>query len=232
MRLALNALQGVHSSLISIEKLAAAFCSSPADRTIHRIPSLWNRSASTHALGKILKSLGCSGFLVVLLRKFVDYFRNFDAYSAGKSPSELLEKKNDYNKEQPPYSLVNQAFSVAVEKVLEGYMGALDTLNASIGLRRSLKNLDVLSHVSNEDGCLTSVVQSKVTLLEVYLHTRELRTRIESLGNICSLHGIALSFSESSSEELTAKATLGFHKFWRGGDLLTYLYTQLKVSLI
>ncbi|KAJ0013232.1 hypothetical protein Pint_20915 [Pistacia integerrima] len=218
VRLALNALQGVQSSLVSIEKLTAAFSSDPADRSFHRIPSLWNRSSSTHALSKILKSIGCSGFLVFLLCEFVDYFRNSDESLMRKKPekSELYEKKNDCDKEvkekeQPRYSLVNQAFAVAVEKVLEGYICALDTLYASV-------------------GCLTSVVHSKITLLEVYLHTKELRTQIEALGNICNLLEIAICFSESSFEDLNAKAILEFHSFCRGGDLLTYLYTQLQVA--
>ncbi|KAJ0078980.1 hypothetical protein Patl1_23692 [Pistacia atlantica] len=158
VRLALNALQGVQSSLVSIEKLTAAFSSDPADRSFHRIPSLWNRSSSTHALSKILKSIGCSG------------------------------------------------------------------------LRHASKSVDLPLHTSSEEGCLTSVVHSKITLLEVYLHTKELRTQIEALGNICNLLEIAICFSESSFEDLNAKAILEFHSFCRGGDLLTYLYTQLQVA--
>lgn len=218
MRLALNALQGLESALISIEKISVAFCSDPADRTFHGIPNLWNRCSSTHALGKILKSIGCSGILVFLLRKFVDHFRNLDA---------CLTRQGLEDEEVPQYSLVNQAFAVAVDKVLEGYMCALDALYAAVGLRRSAK-FDVVS----EEGCLRSGVQSKITLLEVYLHTRELRTQIEVLGNICNLHDIAVCFSESSTENVTAKAISEFKSFWRGGDLLTYLYTQLQVSLI
>ncbi|KAF5745026.1 hypothetical protein HS088_TW07G00607 [Tripterygium wilfordii] len=51
VRLDLNALQGVQAALISSQKLSAAFCSEPADQTFHQIPSLWNRSSSTYALG-------------------------------------------------------------------------------------------------------------------------------------------------------------------------------------
>lgn len=215
MRLALNALQGLESAVISIEKISASFCLHPADRTYHGIPSLWNRSTSTHALGKILNCIGCFGSLVFLLRKFVDNFRDLNGRDAGKEGSTPA----------PLYSLVNQAFSVAVGKVLEGYVCGLDTLCASIGLRRSSKSVDVPS-------CFTSVVHSEVTLLEVYLHTKELRTQIEALGNVCKLHNLALCFSNTSFEELTAKAMLEFSNFYRGGDLLTYLYGQLQVSLI
>ncbi|XVF74370.1 hypothetical protein PTKIN_Ptkin13bG0105200 [Pterospermum kingtungense] len=239
VRLALNALQGVESSLVSVEKLSAAFCSDPADRTFHQTPNLWNRSSSTHALGNILKSIGHSGFLVFLLRKFVDYFMNWNlngsSYSLRKGwgYSQAADSQNhggqkEQEEEGPQYSLVNQAFSVAVGKVLEGYICALDTLYASVNLRRSSENVEVSECVSS--GCLTSVVHSEITLLEVYLHTKELRTQIEALGNICNLHYLALSFSESSFEELIYKATVGFNNFFRGGDLLSYLYTQLKVA--
>ena len=241
MRLALNALQGVESSLVSIEKLSAAFSSDPADRTFHQTPSLWNRSSSTHALGKILKSIGRSGFLVFLLRKFVDYFVNLNLNGnsyllrKGWEKSQAADNQNHgghkvQEEKGPQYSLVNQAFSVAVGKVLEGYSCALDTLYSSINLRRSSKNVEVSPCVSS--GCLTSVVYSEITVLEVDMHTKELRTHIEALGNICNLHNLALCFSESSFEELIYKATMGFHNFFRGGDLLSYLYTQLKVSLI
>ncbi|KAK8641305.1 hypothetical protein V6N13_010718 [Hibiscus sabdariffa] len=239
VRLALNALQGVESSLCSIEKFSAAFCSDPADRTFHQTPSLWYRSSSTHALGKILKSIGCSGFLVFLLRKFVDYFTNLNingnsfSLQKGWESSQAADNQNHggqkvQEEEGPKYSLVNQAFSVAVGKVLEGYICALDTLYASVSVRRSSKSSEVSASVSS--GCLTSVVYSEITLLEVYLHTKELRTQIEALGNICNLHNLALCFSESSFEEPSYKATLRFHNFFRGGDLLSYLYTQLKVA--
>lgn len=237
VRLAMNGLQGVRSSLVSIEKLSAAFCSDPADRTFHQIPSLWTRSSSTHALGKILKTIGCSGSSVFLLYKFVDHFTNLNLDEKGNREvnSESPENKDNRGSEvgeRPPYSLVNQAFSVAVGKVLEGYICALDTLYASVGLRRSSKGIDVSLHASSGAGCLTSVVHSEVTLLEIYLHTKELRTHIQALGHICNLHNLALCYSVSSFEDIIAKATLEFCNFPRGGDLLTYLYTQLQVSLV
>ncbi|BBH05401.1 Spc97 / Spc98 family of spindle pole body component [Prunus dulcis] len=131
VRLAMNAVQGVETALVSIQKLSAAFCSDPADRTFHQIPSLWNRSSSTHALGNILEPIGCSGLLVFLLRKFVDYFSNLNVESEDHVDGEAQVKQC------PPYSLVNHAFAVSVGKVVEGYMCALDTLYASVGLRRS-----------------------------------------------------------------------------------------------
>ncbi|CAN7066835.1 hypothetical protein IGI04_039519 [Brassica rapa subsp. trilocularis] len=54
VRLALNALQGVESSLISIHKLSYGLCSEPADRTTHQSLSLWHRLSSIDALGQIL----------------------------------------------------------------------------------------------------------------------------------------------------------------------------------
>lgn len=241
VRLAMNALQGVQSALISIEKLSIAFCSDPADRTFHQIPSLWNRSSSTHAQGKILKSIGCSGFLVLLLRKFVEYFTNsnLDNFMGMRQHENIEQADIQYphdikvqQQEHPPYSLVNHAFSVAVGKIIEGYMCALDTLYASILLRNSSESAEMPFKAPSAVGCLTTVVYSKITLLELYLHTKELRTQIEALGNICNLYPIAFCFSESSFEDLIAKAMREFCSFFRGGNLLTYLYAQLQVSLL
>ncbi|XP_050222979.1 uncharacterized protein LOC126673061 isoform X2 [Mercurialis annua] len=137
------------------------------------------------AFPNILSSVASFGSLVLLLRKFVHHFTYID-------------------------SLVNQAFAVAVGKVLQGYFSALNTVYASVTLRRS----------SNVDD---DIVHSGVTLLELYLHTQELRSQIEALANICNLHCFPL-------EELSAKAVLHFSNFYRGGDLLTHLYIQLQVA--
>lgn len=236
----MNALHGVESSLLSIKKVSAAFCSDPADRTFHQIPSLWNRCSSTHAQAKILNSIGYFGFMVFLIRKFVEYFTNpniDDISMEMRQPkySEVAQSQHHIDddtqeKDRPPYSLTNHAYAVVVGKVIEGYICALDTLYASIHLRRSSGIVDKPMQASPEAGCLTSVVYSDITLLELYLHTKELRTHIEALGNICNLHNIAICFSEYSFEGLIAKALFEFRNFCRGGDLLTFLYTQLQVS--
>ncbi|KAI4308340.1 hypothetical protein L6164_031423 [Bauhinia variegata] len=239
VRLVTNAMQGVKSALISIQKLSAIFCSDPADRTFHRISSLWNRASSTHALGNVLKSVGCTGSLVFLLREFVDYFTNLKTEQCliGKShnSSEVIESQNHNEdgmreEEQPPYSIINQAFAVAVGKVLEGYLSALDTIYASVVLRRSSKEDDFPLHAFSVFGCLKNVVHSEITLLEFYLHTKELRTQIEALGSICNLHKLGLCFLDTSFDDLIAEATSEFHKFYRGGNLLTFLYLQLQVA--
>ncbi|CAN0923345.1 Gamma-tubulin complex component 6 [Linum grandiflorum] len=234
VRLALNALQGVESSLLSIEKISAAFYADPADRTYFGISSVWSRSSSTQALAKILNSIGSFGCLVFLLRKFVDHFTclNSETVSSGRQHgigNVVADGKNGYV-DHPPYSLVNQAFAVAVGKVIEGYICALDTVCASVGLRRSANSVDPVVHSPEGGTPLTSVVHHEITLLEVYLHTKELRTRIEALGNICNLQNIALSFSSSSFEELGAKASAEFANFHRGGNLLSHLYGQLQVA--
>ncbi|XP_008457080.2 uncharacterized protein LOC103496848 [Cucumis melo] len=238
VRLAMNALQGLESALISVENVSAAFCSDPSDRTFHQIPSLWNRSSSTHVLGKILRSIGCVGFLVFLLHKFVDHFTEMgidETFNQMSYQSKLEQcKSNDDSKvierQRSQKSLVNQAFAVALKKILEGYTCALDSLHASVGLRRTSKEPDAPFLESSVEGCLMSVVHSEVTLLEMYLHTRELRIQIEVLGNICNLHNIANCFSLLPFQDLICKATSEFCNFHRGGDLLTYLYTQLQVA--
>lgn len=238
VRLAMNALQGLESALISVENLSAAFCSDASDRTFHQIPSLWNRFSSTHVLGKILRSIGCVGFLVFLLHKFVDHFTELgidQTFNQTSNQPKLEEcKSNDdsnvIEKQCSQKSLVNQAFAVALRKILEGYMCALDSLHASVGLRRTSKVPDAPFLESSVEGCLMSVVHSEITLLEMYLHTRELRIQIEVLGNICNLHDIANCFSLLPFHDLIDKATSEFCSFHRGGDLLTYLYTQLQVA--
>ncbi|CAL9247900.1 unnamed protein product [Arabidopsis halleri] len=232
VRLALNALQGVESSLISIEQLSSALCSEPADRTLHKIPSLWHRLSSTDALGQILRNIGCFGSLVFLLHKFVDHFTslNLDVETAVEGQGGYKIGENEEVNNKSCYTLVNQAFAIAVRKVLDGYISGLDTLCASIELRRSSNIVDGSDHGSSWSGCLTNVVHPKITLLEVFLHTRELRTQIEALANICNLYDIALSYCASPWECLITEATTRFYGFYRGSDLLTYLYSQLQVA--
>lgn len=236
--MALNALQGVESSLISIEKLSSALCSAPADRTLHQIPSLWHRLSSTDALGQILRTIGCFSSLVFLLHKFVDHFTSFklDVETAVEGQESCKIGENEDNSSgkatnKTCYTLVNQAFAIAVRKVLEGYISGLDTLCASIEQRRSSNIVDGSDHGSSWLGCLTNVVHAEITLLEVFLHTRELRTQIEALANICDLYDISLLYCGSPWKCLITEATVRFHGFYRGSDLLTYLYSQLKVRL-
>ncbi|KAG5393562.1 hypothetical protein IGI04_023525, partial [Brassica rapa subsp. trilocularis] len=215
VRLVLNALQGVESSLISIEKLSSLLCSEPADRTTHHIPSLWHRLASTDALGQILRDIGFFGSLVFLLHSFVGHFMSLKLEVEGQGSC---------------YTLVNQAFVIALRKVLEGYISGLDTLCASVQLRRSSNIVDGSDRGPSSLGCLSNVVHPNITLLEVFLHTRELRTQIEALANICDLYDVSLSYCGSPWECLVAEATTRLHGFYKGSDLLTYLYSQLKVA--
>lgn len=223
VRLVMNALQGVESALISIDKLSAVFCYNSADRTSHRIPSLWTRCLSTSALGDLLKSIGQFGCIVFLLHKFVSYFTSPDIDGVVEQEEYQNNDPCDEGKGLPPRrTLSNQAFAVAVGKVIDGYISALNTLSASVSLRRSSK--------TNLGGCLTNIGHSEVTLLEVYLHTTGLRTQMEALGYICNINNLALNFPASSFGDLSSKANLEFSIFPRGGALLSYLYAQLKVA--
>ncbi|KAF7815439.1 Gamma-tubulin complex component 6 [Senna tora] len=230
VRLAMNAMQGVKSALISIQKLSSIFCSDPADRTFHQISSLWKRASSTHSLGNVLKSIGCTGSLVFLLREFVDYFTNMNLEDSLISKSENHQNGEVREEKCPPHTLVNQAFAVAVGKVLEGYICALDTVYASAVLRCPSNDVALSLQLSSVSGCLKSIVHSKITLLEFYLHTKELRTQIEALGSICNLHKLAICLSDTSFDGLIAEATSEFSTFYRGADLLTFLYAQLNVA--
>lgn len=224
MRLAMNALQGVESALISIEKLSPLLCYSSADRTFHRIPSLWTRSSSTAVVGNLLISIGQFGCIIFLLRRFVNYFTTPDFGGVRE-----LEKnpKTDSCEEEKSHlrnlTLINQAFAISVGKVIDGYISALNTLSASVSLRHFLKTKD--------GGCLTSIGHSEMTLLEVYLHTTGLRTQMQALGNICNVNHLTVDFPVSSLEDLRAKSDSEFSAFPRSGALLSFLYAQLKVSL-
>nr|GME10333.1 gamma-tubulin complex component 3 [Ipomoea batatas] len=223
VRLALNALQGVESALISIGELSYLFCSESADRSFHCIPSLWTRSSSTLALGNLLKSIGRFGCIIFLIHKFVCYFTSSSA-DCKSGPDEILGNNSNVagSCQLKNHTLVNQAFAVAVGKVLEGYISALNSLLSSVSLRRSSKATD--------GGCLTSVGNSEITVLEVYLHTMGLRAQMEALGNICNLCDIALSFPQLPLKDLMAKADLEIHNFPRSGALITFLYLQLKAA--
>lgn len=223
VRLALNALQGSESAIACIVKLSERFCFQSADRTFQQIPSVWNPAMSTQALGKMLQEVGCVGSLVFILFKFVSYFTNL-----GLNDSNGID---DEAEKQPRCSLVNQAYAVAVEKVLGGYIGALETVCASVAFRHSGKVLRQDIEVLSEAGCLKSIVHSEITLLEVYFHTSELRNQIRSLANICKMQMLERNdFSSLSLSDALERATVEFSHFPRGACLLTYLYSELEVS--
>ncbi|KAL5216817.1 hypothetical protein ABZP36_008218 [Zizania latifolia] len=224
VRLALHALHGVKSSLDEIEELSVLFFSCPVDRTSHRVANVWSRSSSTTSAGNILKSIRATGLAVFFLCKFVHFYlfqsRELDSRSREGREHEVSDSEDS---EQPaPYSLVNQAFAAAVEKVLEGFFCSLNTLAASIKLRRLEGQPDVPFMTSDGASYNSS---SEVTLLEVYLHTEELRRHIKSLGNICFPRFAGLALCQ---EGLTTDANLEFENFPRGTDLLSYLYVHLR----
>ena len=229
VRLALNALQGVKSALDEIHKASSIFAVSISDRNLHRNTELWHQSLGMPTLGRLLKSMCHSGLVFFLLRKFVDYFLCIEKEEGIQNKNKYGSRsKEDTSKddvlEKPPFTLVNQAFAVAVRKILEGYVCALDTIFASVGFRRSS---NVSCKVESFQGDF-----SKITLLEVYLHTTELRMRIELLGNICGIKIDDLVFDEFSTKDFSSRMKSDYNSFPRGADLLTYLYVQIRVSLI
>lgn len=258
VRNALYALQGVESAVKNLEIISKTFCSQPADRNSHSISSFWCRTSSTNALGKLLNTIARAGQIYCQLGRFVAYFSekrsNIDETVESLTISKAGEVKGKRNRKHlkskgnkskccmpeeiipegslassPPFSLVNQAFSIALRCILQGYLAALDTLPASVTLRRSKKHDDkrqLTSLSSLEAGCLTSVVSQEITLLELYLHTGELQAHIQALGAICMLpESRSVSGGVPIDNDLVNKA---FQEFPRGADLLTYLYTQLQ----
>lgn len=254
VRYSLYALQGVSSAVDKLENLSKAFCSQPADRSSHRVPSLWLRSSSTNALGKLLCVIADAGRIRCQLGEFVDYFLEtgskvnvkvgnlrYNERDGSKGRRSRKHKRSKGYKENcsilnqeivtekdmasyPPFSLVNQAFAIALKCILQGYLAALNTLTASIAFRYLRKN-DCELHVSSlpEAGCLTGVISREITLLELYLHTGELRTHIQALGAICMLTN-----KKSCSESGCVEHNMDNKGFPKGADLLTYLYNQLR----
>lgn len=223
MRLALGALQGVESALISIQKLSALFCFDSVDRSFHHIPNLWTRSSSIVALGNLLKSIGHFGCIIFLLHKFVHHFTCL-SLDGSEDEVQKCDAGDGLGYQMSNHTLVNQAFAVSVAKVLDGYTSSLNTLYASVNLRRRVK--------TKGGGCFTTAGHGEITLLEAYLHSAGLRTQMDVLGNICNMSDLALRYSEISLQEISAKAFLEFNNFHRSGALLAFLYTQLKVRII
>ncbi|KAG0463463.1 hypothetical protein HPP92_019532 [Vanilla planifolia] len=231
VRLVINALNGVKSAIVEIDKLSQYFCSIPADRTFNRVPSLWCRSSSTHALGNMLKAIGHTGLLFFFLNEFVEHYLHTDC-NVNLIASENIEnfrvQLNDVHTNKivahSSYSLINQAFAAGVAKLLKGYVCALCTLSASVKLRRSAQGKDESVSTKHSEAILSSIVHSEVTVLEVYLHTEELRDHVEVLGNIC----FSQIHKSSLSEGLNCDYVLEFQNIPRGADLLTYLYVQLR----
>uniref|UniRef100_A0A0E0DHA5 Gamma-tubulin complex component n=1 Tax=Oryza meridionalis TaxID=40149 RepID=A0A0E0DHA5_9ORYZ len=161
---------------------------------------------------------------VLFLCKFLHFylFQSRELNGRGREGHEHEVSDSEETEQPAPYSLVNQAFAAAVEKVLEGYFCSLNTLPASIKLRRLEGQPDIPS--MTPDGASYNS-NSEVTLLEVYLHTEELRRRIKSLGNICFPKFAGLSLCQ---EGLTTDSNLGFENFPRSTDLLSYLYVHLR----
>ncbi|XP_012703373.1 uncharacterized protein LOC101766023 isoform X2 [Setaria italica] len=223
VRLALHALHGVKSSLDEIDELFMVFSSNPADRTSSRVANVWSHSSSTTSVGHILKSIRSTGLAVFFLCKFVHFYliqsREKNCASGGRHECEGSDDKD--TEQHQPFSLVNQAFAAAVEKALEGYLCSLNTLPASIKLRRSFAQC-MPSKISDGVSCNST---SEVTLLEVYLHTEELRRHVKSLGNICFPKFAGLTLCQ---EGLNTDANVEFENFPRGTDLLSYLYVHLR----
>ncbi|KAK2371716.1 gamma-tubulin complex component [Trifolium repens] len=216
VRLATNALLGLKSSLITIQNISPFLSSNPPNTLLH----LWNRASTTHSLSNILQSIASTGSLVFLLRHFVHHFTD-----------NIINGQDHHHHHHPPYTLVNQAFAVAVGKVLEGYISGLHTIHASLIFRRSSssssKHPDYF-YVSS--GCLNSVAHSEITLLELFLHTKQLTIQIESLASICNLQKWSHCVSDTDFEDLITKATSEFSNFYTGANLLTFLYAQLQVA--
>ncbi|XP_073023137.1 uncharacterized protein [Primulina eburnea] len=211
----MNALHGGESALMSLEKLSLLLGYSSSDRTSDRIPSSWTWCSSTSAVRNLITSNGRFGCIVLCLHIFANYFAipDLDEYR------DLDQNQNSDSREEGKYprkghTLINQAFAVCVRKVLDVYNAALNTLSASVSLRRMSKK--------NDGGCLTRVSHSEITLLEVYLHTRGITTQMEALGNICNVNHLAVGFPVSSLDKANSELRMSYRVEQHKGDVLCF----------
>lgn len=164
----------------------------------------------------------------------------------------------------PRHCLVNQAFAAAVKAILRGHSAALNTVATSVPLRRNpeigCRCRGGALGEQQDPGAVNGYGSQDITLLEFYLHTRELRVQLHALAFIClkregkSFVGRTISdacFVDVSIETEDNGVELGlrngnksqtkgdgkcdplvqsFEEFPRGADLLTYLYDQLMVG--
>ncbi|KAJ7523852.1 hypothetical protein O6H91_18G065200 [Diphasiastrum complanatum] len=149
--------------------------------------------------------------------------------------------------------LINQAYVTALKSILLGHTLAINTLTASIAYRRHREGLSVChKHKKQIDGPLLSFICQEISLLELYLHSSDLRMQLEALAAIC-LVNVPSKVSENGSllvpevgerEKLVFGREIGSNqavvakskhvtaannrsKFPKGAQLLTYLYTLL-----
>ncbi|CAM6105936.1 unnamed protein product [Calypogeia fissa] len=288
VRDSLYALQGLPSAVRKLERLARVYCTCSADKSAQYLSTLWTRSVTASALGKVLSVVARAGHVRCQLDAFVRFFlddrvdpceemtddapklsrkANKKKKSAGKVAEKLERSGIDpahfpksSDKKVPRHCLVNQAFAAAVKGILRGHSAALNTLASSVSLRR---DLDIGGTCRGKDlgeqdpGPVIGYGNRDISLLEFYLHTRELRVQLHALAFIClkregkSFVGRTPSDAcleedfvdpKDHEEELgpqkarksNAKGDVkcdplvdSFEEFPRGADLLTYLYDRL-----
>ncbi|MCO5602266.1 hypothetical protein L7F22_056395 [Adiantum nelumboides] len=203
----LYALQGIPAAVKELQLLAKFFYGEVADRSLHRIPSLWQRSLSTKALGKQLFVIAQAGWARCQLEAFVDFFLNSKNQGAqmhmdlstqpgssdsrqgkkGKKKKKNEQKRNNTSEQNlsvvPPYSLVNQAFAKAVKSILQGHLAALNTLSDSV-LHRKARDA-CHSHLDEHAGAVIGFPVCEMTLLELHMHTHVLRIQLQALASLC-----------------------------------------------
>mgnify|MGYP006889207689 FL=1 len=207
----LYALQGSPVAVQELQQLARLFSHQVTDRSSHRLSNLWQRSASTKALGKLLADMAQAGCIRMQLEEFVDFFLkpqkqniNLECFVAGYEMPSLRDAKvkrrgkvkveqfhdarvnNEDLNSSPPYSLVNQAYARAVKTVLQGHSAALNTLTTSALCRRSAESCNYVS-LEVLDECVGAVIcdPCEMTLLELFLHTNKLRVQLHILAALC-----------------------------------------------
>ncbi|KAI5066435.1 hypothetical protein GOP47_0019059 [Adiantum capillus-veneris] len=226
----LYALQGIPVAVKELQLLAKFFYGQVADRSLHRLPSLWQRSLSTKALGKLLFVIVQAGWVRCQLDEFVHFFLDSKSQGAsisqlhrdlhsqtgssdsrqgkkGKKKNKIRQKVNNTGERDlglsPPYSLVNQAFAKAVKSILQGHLAALNTLTDSVIHRRSSDGSHLFMFPCSDEhpGAVIGLPVCDMTLLELHLHTHILRVQLQALASVCLYKGTAKAAGSQEWDE-------------------------------
>lgn len=287
VRDAIYALQGLPAAVRKLERLSRVYCTSSADKSAQFLSTLWTRSVTASALGKVLSVVARAGHVRCQLDAFVTFFLDDRVDPYGDNAPKLSRKTNkkkkrvaveineteklersgigpadapiSSEKKVPRHCLVNQAFAAAIKGILRGHSAAINTLASSVSLRRDLETGGSCRgrELGEQDpGPVLGFGSRDISLLEFYLHTRELRVQLHALAFIClkregkSFVGRTISdpcLEEDLADAKDHEVELGtgngrksngkgdplvqsFEEFPRGADLLTYLYDRLTVG--
>lgn len=209
VRESLYALQGLPSAVRRLEHLSAVYLATEADiRALRVSGTIWSRTASSNAVGKLLLEFANAGRVRCCLDLFVKFFldekpcfttptkRRFRGYNSSIASKALRKQVKELQRKRwgayrqvkvATRGLVNQAFAKAVRSISLAHNDALSNLLASVSKRRSgswTEGYDARFNNGVDSGG-GPVEARDITLLELHLHTKNLLGQLQELASIC-----------------------------------------------